>query len=142
MSKMSKWFVVPFFIILVTGILSHIESRIPAAAWWGGTIIVLSILAVWKHLARNYLGQKWDSNLTEQEIETIKPIAYTWLAIYFLSTGGFIVLTFASLYTGWSLSYGIMVMFLAVWLMKMELWGLFVLRRREMNSPRSKMTPP
>ena len=142
MSKMSKWFVVPFFIILVAGILSHIESRIPAAAWWVVTIIVLSILAVWKHLARNYLGQKWDSNLTEQEIETIKPIAYIWLAIYFLSTGGFIVLTFASLYTGWSLSYGIMVMFLALWLMKMELWGLFMLRQREMNSPRSKMTPP
>ena len=92
MSKMSKWFVVPFFIILVTGILSHVESRIPAAAWWGVTIIVLSILAVWKHLARNYLGRKWDSNLTEQEIETIKPIAYIWLAIYFLSTGGFIAL--------------------------------------------------
>lgn len=128
MANNTTWLATACFGLLGLALLTAVQSIVPQATWWTCAFAIVLMLAIWKFAARRYLERVWNTDMTPDEIQTAKPLAYLWLATYFLGAIGFMVLVVASGYYQYSIAPGIFITFIAAWHIKTEIWAICLVR--------------
>ena len=122
------WFAVPIASILALSVLAFQEAKLTDTVWWGCMLPALIVLALWKYRVRIWIGNNSNPNMSQDEFNTLRPVAYWWLGWYFFLVGGFFVAIITSQFYDLKIPNAAFLGFLSLWWTKIELWGLLVCR--------------
>jgi hypothetical protein len=122
------WLIVPIALILASSVLVSQEAKLTATVWWGCMLPTLYVLALWKYRVRIWIGNNSNSNMSQDELNTARPLAFWWLGLYFFLGGGFILAVFSSQVYDFKIPNAAIFGFFSLWWIKIELWGLLVCR--------------
>ena len=122
------WFAVPIASILALSVLAFQEAKLTDTEWWGCVLPALLVLALWKYRVRIWIGNNSNPNMSQDEFNTLRPVAYWWLGWYFFLVGGFFVAIITSQFYDLKIPNATFLGFLSLWWTKIELWGLLVCR--------------
>ena len=121
-----NWLAIPCAILIALCLLGFKEAKLSATVWWSCLLPVLFLLAIWKYRVRIWLSQCWDPNMSEEEINSAKPMAYWWLGMYFFLVGGFLAAMIWSQYYGFRIPVAAILAFFSLWWIKMDIWWLLL----------------
>lgn len=122
------WFAVPIASILALSVLAFQEAKLTDTVWWGCMLPALFVLALWKYRVLSWIGSNSNSNMSQDEYNTARRLAFWWLGLYFFLVGGFFVAIITSQFYDFKIPNAAFLGFLSLWWTKFELWGLLVCR--------------
>jgi len=118
------WFAVPIASILALSVLAFQEAKLTDTVWWGCMLPALFVLALWKYRVLSWIGQCWNPNMSQDELNTLRTVVYWWLGLYFFLVGGFLFAMFSSQFYDFKIPNAAFLGFLSLCWTKFELWGL------------------
>ena len=114
-------------------ILGLNEAKLSATIWWSCLLPVLLLLALWKYRVRIWLSQHWQANMSQEEINSARSMAYWWLGMYFFLIGGMLAAMISSQYYGYRIPVAAILAFIWLWWIKKDIWWL-ILSHHEVRS--------
>ena len=121
-----NWLVIPCALLIALCLLGFNESILSDTVWWSCLLPALLLFALWRYRVRIWLSQRWHPILSQEEINSAKPMAYWWLGMYFFLVGGFLPAMILSQYYGYRIPFATILAFFALWWIKMDIWWLML----------------
>ena len=109
-------------------VFSFSFSRDPSLSPSSFPLPALLLLALWKYRVQLWCSQRWQPNMSQEQINSAKPIAYWWLGMYFFLVGGFLAAMILSHYFDFKIPVAAILAFFSLWWIKMDIWWLLLCR--------------
>ena len=123
-----NWLVIPCALLIALCLLGFNESILSDTVWWSCLLPALLLLALWKYRVQLWCSQRWQPNMSQEQINSAKPIAYWWLGMYFFLVGGFLAAMIFSHYFDFKIPVAAILALFSLWWIKMDIWWLLLCR--------------
>ncbi len=120
-----NWLAIPCALLIALCLLGVNELKLSDTVWWSCLLPALLLLALWKYRVRIWCSRRWQTNMSQEQINSAEPIGYWWLGMYFFLVGGLLPAMILSQYFDFRIPVAVYLAFFSLWWIKMEiLWLL------------------
>ena len=122
----TAWLAIAFAILIALCLLGFYEAKLSDTVWWSCVLPALLLFALWKYRVRIWLSPRLHPIMSQEEINSAKPMAYWWLGMFFFLVGGFLPAIILSQYYGYRIPFATILAFFALSWIKMDIWCLML----------------